>query len=52
MLFGHPSGQNRQKNKKGVRFLIIWHSKYSAILSKTRSYRLLFRLFFPLSMNL
>jgi len=28
--------------------LLIWHSKYSAMLSKILSYRLLFRRFCPL----
>jgi len=34
-----------------VRFLLILHSKYSAILSKVHSHRLLFRRFFPLGIT-
>jgi len=30
-------------------FLLIWHSYYSAILSKKHTYRLLFRRFCPLT---
>jgi len=39
-----------RKTTEGVRFLLIWHSKYSAILSKIHSYRLLFRWFCPLGL--
>jgi len=39
-----PSGQNRQK-KSLKEFLLIRHSKYSAILSTLQSYGLLFRHF-------
>jgi len=38
-----PSGQNRMSA-----FLLIRHSKYSTVLSKIHSYRLLFRRFCPL----
>jgi len=38
-----PSGQNRQKKQSEVvRILLIQHSKYSAMLSKIHSYRMLF----------
>jgi len=54
---GHPtsykaltllSGKNRQKTVWSSAFLLIRHSKYSAILWKIHFYRLLFRLFCPL----
>jgi len=35
-------------NPEGVRFLLIRHSRYSAILSKIHSYRLVFQRFCPL----
>jgi len=38
-----PSGQNHQKTVWMSAFLLIWHSSYSAILSKIQSYRLLIR---------
>jgi len=37
-----PSGQNRQKTVRRRAFMLIRHSKYSAILSKIHFYRLLF----------
>jgi len=42
VILTHPSGQNRQKknSQKGA-FLLILHSKYSVVLSKIHSYRLL-----------
>jgi len=48
-----PSGQNRQKNslKECVFFLLIRHPKYSAVLSKIHSYRLLCRRFCQLGTN-
>jgi len=41
VILTHPSGQNGQKKQsEGVRLLIL-HSKYSVVLSKIHSYRLL-----------
>jgi len=37
-----------KKQSEGARFLLIWHSKYSTILSKIHSYRLLFWWWTPL----
>jgi len=42
------SRQNRQKTVGWSAFLLIWHSKYSAMESKIHSYRPLFRGFCPL----
>jgi len=47
-----PSGQNRQKNNlKECVFLFIRHLKYSAILSKIHSHRLLSWGFFPTGLS-
>jgi len=40
-LSSYPSGQNLQKKTGRSAFLLIRRSKYSAVLSKTHSYRLL-----------
>jgi len=42
-------GKIAKKQPEGVRFLLMRHSKYSAMLS--HSYRLHFRRFCPLGMN-
>jgi len=46
--FGYPVGKTGKKQSEGVRYcLLILHSKYSAMLSKIHSYRLLFSVILP-----
>jgi len=40
-------GKIAKKQSKGVRFLLIRHTKYSTMLSKIYSYRLLFSAILP-----
>jgi len=44
----NPVGKIANKQSEGARFLLIRPSKYSAMLSKIHSYRLLFRRFCPM----